>query len=179
MDKLLASLSPFISLCCSLLRCFPANAHRVFVTRDSLPASPTTLSSGNLTGIVSIVDSQYRYQVAVYPNLLTLPLLLVLSLFARLAKVPGVDPTRMQRHRRASSASSQSSTSDPDFINRSRSNSRTGSIQRGPGTQVMASSPQGMSVLESARSGPTVPILHPVSLQRSGSWKGLKARKDI
>ena len=174
MDKLLASLSPFILLCCSLLRCFPANAHRVFVTRDSLPASPTTLSSGNLTGIVSIVDSQY-HKSTFLSRLSTFPPLPVLSLFARLAKVPGVDPTRMQRHRRASSASSQSSTSDPDFINRSRSNSRTGNIQRGPG---MASSPQGISVLDSARSGPTVPILHPVSLQRSESWKSAKARKD-
>ncbi len=40
---------------------FTANAHRVFVTNDSLPASPTGIHSllGNLTGIVSVVDSVY------------------------------------------------------------------------------------------------------------------------
>ena len=54
----------------------------------------------------------------------------VLSIFARIANIPDVDPTRMQRHRRASSTSSSSSISrSPEPYNhlaRSRSGSRTG-----------------------------------------------------
>lgn len=46
----------------------------------------------------------------------------VLSLFARIAHIPDVDPTQRMRHRRASSSSSQSSR---DFSARSRSSSRT------------------------------------------------------
>lgn len=49
----------------------------------------------------------------------------VLSLFARIAQIPFVDPTRNQRHRRASSASSHSSRSERDLTG-SRSSSRTG-----------------------------------------------------
>lgn len=56
----------------------------------------------------------------------------VLSLFGRLANLPDVDPTAMQRHRRASSASSASESSgtgrSPEHyaFPRSRSSSRTG-----------------------------------------------------
>ncbi|KIK68590.1 hypothetical protein GYMLUDRAFT_36047 [Collybiopsis luxurians FD-317 M1] len=83
------------------------NAHRVFVTQESSGNSPllSPMSSGNLTGVVSIVD--------------------ILSLFARLANVKDVDPKRMQRHRRASSVSSQASSKS----DHSRSSSRT-SIRR-------------------------------------------------
>ena len=61
----------------------------------------------------------------------------VLSLFARVANLPNVDPTAMQRHRRASSTSSSSAgsrspRSSGDFA-RSRSNSRT-SLQRRVGS---------------------------------------------
>lgn len=51
----------------------------------------------------------------------------VLSLFARIANIPDVDPTRRMRHRRASSSSSQSSHSalSRDLSARSRSSSRT------------------------------------------------------
>ncbi|KAI0918330.1 hypothetical protein AcW1_009758 [Taiwanofungus camphoratus] len=88
------------------------DSHRLFVTDDSPTASPTFLptSTGNLSGIVSTVD--------------------VLALFARIANLPDVDPTRMQRHRRASSASasshsSSSHSSDHSSLVRSRSSSRT------------------------------------------------------
>ncbi|KAL5523261.1 SDS23 [Sanghuangporus sanghuang] len=81
------------------------NAHRVFVTEDThsggsspvAPASPTSavtttsqapLNGVLLRGVVSVVD--------------------VLALFAQLAGLPDVDPARMQRHRRFSSASSGS-----------------------------------------------------------------------
>ncbi|KAF9528623.1 hypothetical protein CPB83DRAFT_853975 [Crepidotus variabilis] len=129
------------------------NAHRVFVTRESGPASPTGLSvfSGNLSGIVSIVD--------------------ILSLFARLAKVPDIDPTRMQRHRRASSASSQSSFPDGDTIFRSRSNSRA-SVTRSP--LLGASSPPGIPVLDSVLGS----SLDPTNLQRKESRKGTRVKKD-
>ncbi|KAF8190413.1 hypothetical protein K438DRAFT_1676281 [Mycena galopus ATCC 62051] len=69
------------------------NSHRLFITRDTTgSASPIFASSAHipLTGIVSIVD--------------------ILSLFARLAHLD-VDPGRMQRHRRASSASTNSAHS--------------------------------------------------------------------
>ncbi|KIO21822.1 hypothetical protein M407DRAFT_28589 [Tulasnella calospora MUT 4182] len=69
------------------------NAHRVFITEDtSMGSLSTTSLSGNLRGVVSMVD--------------------VLSVFARLANIPDVDPLSMSRHRRANStASSSSSTS--------------------------------------------------------------------
>ena len=102
-----------------------ANAHRLFVIKDaSMKLSPTATSSspGNLSGIVSIVDSTWILLMQTdspYLNMGT-----VLSLFARIAQIRGVDPTRNQRHRRASSASSQSSRSDRDLAG-SRSSSRT------------------------------------------------------
>lgn len=91
----------------------PANSHRLFVSDDAAPSPPQHAAS--LSGVVSIVD--------------------VLSIFARLARLPDVDPTAMQRHRRASSTSSASSASGggvaraPDAygtLPRSRSSSRTG-----------------------------------------------------
>jgi len=114
------SVVPLSLLSYTIDKLLATNAHRVFVTRDSLPTSPSGISqgSGNLTGIVSIVD--------------------ILSLFARVAKVPGVDPTQMRRHRRASSASSQSSFSDSGFSIRSRSNSKT-NIFHGPGVMTSVS----------------------------------------
>ncbi|KIY47923.1 hypothetical protein FISHEDRAFT_44374, partial [Fistulina hepatica ATCC 64428] len=66
------------------------NAHRLFVTRNSSTTpSPTSSVSSNLCGIVSMID--------------------VLSIFARLANVPDVDPTIMKQLRRRSSSSSHSS----------------------------------------------------------------------
>lgn len=99
---------------------------------------------GGLCGIVSVVDSasfDFCFHLCII-----IPLIchLVLSLFARVANIPNVDPTQRMRHRRASSASSQSgivrdvrrsgsfahtqtrdlSQSSRDFA-RSRSSSRT------------------------------------------------------
>lgn len=105
------------------LRKLLANAHRVFVTEDNgVGGSPTTTSPpplGNLLlrGVVSIVDGPYilhfvsSYYFRTITQLRCDVLVLVLSLFARLANIPDVDPTRMQRHRRMSSASASSSKS--------------------------------------------------------------------
>ena len=64
---------------------------------------------------------------------------IVLSFFARIARVPDVDPTRMQRHRRASSTSSSEGPRSPPRRTsgppRSRSSSRTGT---GTGTGMGA-----------------------------------------
>ncbi|KAF8155575.1 hypothetical protein B0H34DRAFT_713871 [Crassisporium funariophilum] len=133
------------------------NAHRVFVTKESGAASPVPSPAfhGNLTGIVSVVD--------------------ILSLFARVAKIPNIDP-QMQRHRRASSASSQSSISDRDIFLRSRSNSRT-SIRHSP--SVIASSPPGVSVLDSVRNaGPGAVLVDPLSLQRKESRRSVNLKRE-
>lgn len=92
------SVLPSSTLLHALGKLLATNAHRVFVSTEPPTSSPilSPTSPGNLCGIVSIVD--------------------VLSLFAKMADIPDVDPTRMQRHRRASSSSSGSL---------SRSNSRT------------------------------------------------------
>ncbi|PCH34976.1 hypothetical protein WOLCODRAFT_139671 [Wolfiporia cocos MD-104 SS10] len=104
------SVSPTSSLYYTMQKLLATDSHRVFVTDDAGLSSPSfpPASTGNLSGIISTVD--------------------VLSLFARIANLPDVDPTRMQRHRRASSASgsSQSSrSSDKSSFARSRSSSRT------------------------------------------------------
>ncbi|KAI8974861.1 hypothetical protein BD414DRAFT_176699 [Trametes punicea] len=107
------SVTPNSTLFYTMQKLLATNAHRVFVTEESPMSSSPSFSSivqTNLCGIVSVVD--------------------VLSYFARLANVPGVDPTRMQRHRRASSTSSNDSfRSSGSFAARSRSSSRT-SLQR-------------------------------------------------
>ncbi|CCM06016.1 uncharacterized protein FIBRA_08260 [Fibroporia radiculosa] len=104
------SVSPSSTLFYTMKKLLATESHRLFVTDDSPTSSPTfpPTSTGNLSGIVSTVD--------------------VLSLFARVANLPDVDPTRMQRHRRASSASGSSSSHSSDqssFGMRSRSSSRT------------------------------------------------------
>lgn len=101
------------------------------MTTDSRPSSPilTSHTLSNLTGIVSIVDST-SHSTLIVLSFSCGPPTLVLSVFARLAGVAGVDPTRMQRHRRASSTSSHSSISERDFF-RSRSPSRA-SVPRKP-----------------------------------------------
>ncbi|PFH48662.1 hypothetical protein AMATHDRAFT_5574 [Amanita thiersii Skay4041] len=114
------SVYPYSTLSYTIEKLLATNAHRVFVTQDSVSVvaplvNPAPL--GKICGIVSIVD--------------------ILSLFARLAKIPNIDPTMMQRHRRASSASS-SSRSERDLF-RSRSNSRT--AIRGSPILVAASPP--------------------------------------
>lgn len=120
-----------------------ANAHRVFVTEESaLSGSPTTFTSAtpnNLCGIVSVVDGtssclDFICPAATYAHL---SYYVVLSLFARLANIQDVDPTRMQRHRRASSTSSSEGPNSPrrssSDLARSRSSSRT-SVQRRVGS---------------------------------------------
>ncbi|KJA21372.1 hypothetical protein HYPSUDRAFT_42007 [Hypholoma sublateritium FD-334 SS-4] len=150
------SVLPSSLLSYTIEKLLATNAHRVFVTKESGAASPTmspTLKP-NLTGIVSIVD--------------------ILSLFARIANVQNVDPAQMQRHRRASSASSQ--LSDRDSFLRSRSNSRT-SVQRSP--IAISSSPSGFSVLDSVRGSPSVPtVIEPLSLNRTASRKSISLKKD-
>jgi hypothetical protein len=108
---------------------FSANAHRLFVTRESSGSTSPVIPSfrGNLSGIVSIVDSSFLSIFGKSNPLSKIPCI-VLSLFAQLAKLPDIDPQRMQRHRRASSASSTSSRSEHDLI-RSRSSSRTSTKQ--------------------------------------------------
>jgi len=103
---------PTSTLSYTMQKLLATNSHRLFVTDDdfSLPSSPflSNSGSGNLCGIVSIVD--------------------ILSLFALVANIPDVDPTQRMRHRRASSSSSQSSTRSGiprDLSVRSRSSSRT------------------------------------------------------
>ncbi|KAF8591291.1 CBS-domain-containing protein, partial [Ramaria rubella] len=81
------SVSSNATLSLVMQKLLATNTHRVFITDD--PSEPSTLLQGNLRGVVSVVD--------------------VLSVFAHLAGIPDIDPTRMQRHRRASSASSSSS----------------------------------------------------------------------
>ncbi|KAH9916953.1 uncharacterized protein BXZ73DRAFT_53489 [Epithele typhae] len=84
------SVTPNNTLFYTMQKLLATNAHRVFVTdSDSPPSSTSNFTAptpNNLCGIVSVVD--------------------VLSLFALTANIPDVDPTRMQRHRRASSTSS-------------------------------------------------------------------------
>ncbi|KAJ7742652.1 hypothetical protein DFH07DRAFT_835941 [Mycena maculata] len=88
------AVSPTSLLSFTIQKLLATNSHRLFITSDTngstSPIIPTARIPGNLTGIVSIVD--------------------ILSLFARLAHLD-VDPARMQRHRRASSASSNSAHS--------------------------------------------------------------------
>jgi len=161
--------------------CFLANAHRVFVTQESGPASPILTPSflgphGNLTGIVSIVDSKSgkgfrsRLKQLSKPSSLLIP---VLSLFARSAKIENVDPTQMQRHRRASSAS-QSPISDRDTLNLSRSNSRA-SIQRSP--NVIASSPASIPLLDSGRN--SVPVFSLDPLSTHSKRRSVNVKRDV
>ncbi|KAI0765772.1 hypothetical protein BC629DRAFT_1293340 [Irpex lacteus] len=104
------SVTPNNTLLYTMQKILATNSHRLFVSDDQPVSSP--LGTGSLSGVVSIVD--------------------VLSLFGRLANLPDVDPTAMQRHRRASSASSASESSgtgrSPEHyaFPRSRSSSRTG-----------------------------------------------------
>ncbi|KAJ7927470.1 hypothetical protein B0H13DRAFT_1970530 [Mycena leptocephala] len=88
------AVSPTSPLSYIIQKLLATNSHRLFITRDTSGSTSPIIASGripgNLTGIVSIVD--------------------ILSLFARLAHLD-VDPARMQRHRRASSASTNSAHS--------------------------------------------------------------------
>ncbi|KAK0458913.1 uncharacterized protein EV420DRAFT_1541205 [Desarmillaria tabescens] len=106
------SVLPTNSMLYTMQKLLATNAHRLFVTQDNSSGTSSPLASyitsGNLSGIVSIVD--------------------ILSIFGRMANIEDVDPKRMQRHRRASSsASSHSSLSDE--LSRSRPSSRT-SVRR-------------------------------------------------
>ncbi|KAI9449702.1 hypothetical protein F5148DRAFT_1246200 [Russula earlei] len=109
------SVFPSSTLAYTIQKLLTTNSHRVFVISETPgSASPSTVVRGNLSGVVSIVD--------------------ILSLFARIANIPDVDPGRMQRHRRASSASSQGSASG-NLVNLARSTS-SGSIRRASGPRV-------------------------------------------
>jgi len=125
------SVYPSSALSYTIEKLLATNAHRVFVTHEPIiPSSPIT--PADLCGIVSTVD--------------------ILSLFARLAKIPGVDPTRMQRHRRASSSSSSSSRPEHGSL-RSRSNTglRGSPILNAANPPVMIGSPDTLAPLESAQ----------------------------
>ncbi|KAI0337378.1 hypothetical protein BDW22DRAFT_1339921 [Trametopsis cervina] len=105
------SVSPNSTLLYTMQKILATNSHRLFVSDDYSPSTPSNTST--LSGVVSIVD--------------------VLSIFGRLANLPDIDPTAMQRHRRASSSTSSTSSStsisrSPDHYGfaRSRSSSRTG-----------------------------------------------------
>ncbi|KAI0070841.1 hypothetical protein K474DRAFT_1607926 [Panus rudis PR-1116 ss-1] len=136
------SVLPSSTLLYTIQKLIATRAHRLFVTDESQILSPSSLSStsGNLSGIVSIVD--------------------ILSLFARIANLPDVDPTRMQRHRRASSTSTSSSlsksplnhSSDQALV-RSRSNSRASFQRRSAGDSLRNS----VSSLESFQWADRVP----------------------
>lgn len=103
------SVFPSSTLAYTIQKVLATNSHRLFVTSESNgSASPSAGLRGNLSGVVSIGD--------------------ILSLFARIANIPDVDPARMQRHRRASSTSSHGSTSGV-FTEHARSASR-GSLRR-------------------------------------------------
>ncbi|KAG5638328.1 hypothetical protein H0H81_000571 [Sphagnurus paluster] len=112
------SVSPSSPLSYTIQKLLATNAHRLFVTTESRPASPITYSAGygGISGIVSIVD--------------------ILSLFARFANISDIDPTRMQRHRRASS---QSSMSERDLFMRSLSRSSSRSSISRSGSIIMSS----------------------------------------
>ncbi|KAH9836090.1 uncharacterized protein C8Q71DRAFT_65608 [Rhodofomes roseus] len=105
------SVSPSSTLYYTMQKLLATSSHRLFVTDDAALSSSTfpPTSAGNLTGIVSTVD--------------------VLSLFARIANLPDIDPTRMQRHRRASSASSNSNSSGSRSSGRSSFSFGTGSAR--------------------------------------------------
>ncbi|KAJ7691737.1 hypothetical protein B0H17DRAFT_1062503 [Mycena rosella] len=100
------AVSPTSLLSFTIQKLLATNSHRLFITRDTSGSTSPIIAfmriPGNLTGIVSIVD--------------------ILSLFARFAHLD-VDPARMQRHRRASSASTNSAHSARSG---SRSSSRSG-----------------------------------------------------
>lgn len=113
------SVPPSSTLLYAIQKVMATNAHRLFVTDESQVLSPnfTGPTGTNLSGIVSIVD--------------------ILSLFARLINIPDVDPTRMQRHRRASSsASSKSSLSPAQEFARSRSSSRASYKRKSAGDSL-------------------------------------------
>ena len=83
----------------------------MFVTLDPDTSPPPSAANpiGNLSGVVSVVDSKFATVFSQASSTHLLVSLTVLALFARLANVQHVDSRRVQRHRRESSASSQSS----------------------------------------------------------------------
>lgn len=123
------SVAPTSTLLYAMQKIIATNSHRLFVSEDTAPSPPALISS--VTGVVSIVD--------------------VLSIFARLAKLPDVDPQAMVRHRRASSTSSTTSplSRSPDpyvHIGRSRSSSRTGLTGSLRAKRLSVSSTSGVSL---------------------------------
>lgn len=90
---------PTTKLSFAIQKLLATNSHRLFVTDDDYLSPHPMLGTGNLCGIVSIVD--------------------ILSLFAKNANIPDVDPTRSMRLRRTSSASLSSQSSRSDLSRRS------------------------------------------------------------
>ena len=83
------------------------------------PISPTV--STQLRGVVSVIDGEYlptHTFINLFENMGRRLMIfhLVLALFARLAGLSDVDPARMQKHRRASSASSTSGTGSSPIL---------------------------------------------------------------
>ncbi|KAJ7037910.1 hypothetical protein C8F04DRAFT_1220590 [Mycena alexandri] len=109
------AVSPTSLLSFTIQKLLATSSHRLFITRDTSGSTSPIISSaripGNLTGVVSVVD--------------------ILSLFARLAHLD-VDPARMQRHRRASSASTNSAHSARESTSRSNSRSDAARVTRTP-----------------------------------------------
>jgi len=107
----------------ALISPLQANAHRVFITDESIP-SPSPPGSGsvssNVRGVISVVDGNYFFSDR--RNLWT-HTHLVLSIFARYAGIPNVDPSRIHRHRRRKSSSASSSNSRSSSYSRSESGS--------------------------------------------------------
>ncbi|KAI0690806.1 hypothetical protein BC835DRAFT_1362981 [Cytidiella melzeri] len=112
------SVSPASTLLYTMQKILATNSHRLFVSDEYTPSTPT--GNACLSGVVSIVD--------------------VLSLFGRLANLPDIDPTAMQRHRRASSTTSSGRSPDHFTFPRSRSSSRTGLTSSGSRKRASVSS---------------------------------------
>ncbi|KIY47436.1 hypothetical protein FISHEDRAFT_74735 [Fistulina hepatica ATCC 64428] len=92
------------------------NAHRLFVTRNSstTPSPTSSVSSFNNSPAASHIADDHRRSppppASTSSNLCGIVSMIdVLSIFARLANVPDVDPTIMKQLRRRSSSSSHSS----------------------------------------------------------------------
>ncbi|KAG8992283.1 cell separation during budding [Tulasnella sp. JGI-2019a] len=132
------------------------NSHRVFIiTDDPFSAVPVGLS-GNLRGVVSMVD--------------------VLSVFARLANIPDVDPTSMAKHRRASSVTSNSSGGSRSSRSWNHSvtgsiTTRRGAVETGPSSSLFGGliSSSKRASISGAYAGEALGPLAPIS--RSNSFK--------
>ncbi|KAH7919305.1 hypothetical protein BV22DRAFT_1041057 [Leucogyrophana mollusca] len=142
---------PTSTLSYTIQKLLATNAHRLFVTDDASISSSPISGGGGLCGIVSTVD--------------------ILSLFARVANIPDVDPTQRMRHRRASSSSSHSSRA-------SRSNSRT-SVRLSASPRIVAiDNPRSSPMIRPVSSGGSDNPRNSVSSLDAFQWSELVARKE-